>query len=696
MRRERNRLNHPGDQGIPALRRRGRADADRTAAGPGSNGSLASDTAIDRDRRLPDAVRLAIRVLLVGLICHVSTTIGFAHKLPPHNISALWPTGAILLSVLVVTPTRHWWAYTIAAYFSSVVNDAQAGFPIAALLFVAAGILELLFAAIGIRHLSAGLRSFDAIPNLVASLFVAVVLGPGLSAFVAAAAGPAEDYWFYWRVWFLSEALATLTLAPAILTCFKIAPHAVRGMSVRRCVEVGLIGCLLLVTCAIAFVWPTPGDGSVPALVYLPLPFVLWAAVRFGPPGVSVSLLVVAVMSISGTVNGNGPFAASITDHNVVALQFFLIAMAVPLMILATLIAVGSRKTNSLGESEARFRSMADTAPVMIWMMDASGRFDYLNKPWLEFTGRTPALEGKTVWADGVHPDERTRCEPEFGAAFDARQKFVLEYRRRRQDGGYRWLLDCGIPRVAADGTFVGYVGSCVDITDRKEAEERLRVSHEHQRDLTRRLFHAQEVERRRLAREMHDDLTQRLAVLAIEVSKLERLPALAGEVSARLGGVRGSLVTLSEDVHGLSRQLHPAILDDLGLEAALRSECSLFQKREGIEVQYRADGVPPDLPRDACLALYRIGQESLRNVARHSGASRAEVSLVGCGRDVMLTVFDNGKGFARVDRAGRGGIGLAGMEERARLVGAELTVQSAPGAGTTVTALFTRPEGRA
>ena len=219
---------------------------------------------------------------------------------------------------MVVTPPRHWWAYIAAAYFSSVINDARAGFPAAAFHFLAAGVFEQVFVAIGIRYLAAGVRSFDNVRNLVVFLLVAVVLGPGLSALVAAAAGPAEDYWFYWRVWFLSQALGSLTLAPAILTCFKVAPDAVRGGAVRRCREIGLIGCLLLVTCAIAFVRPTAGDGSVPALVYLPLPLVLWAAVRFGPPGVSAPLIVAAAASISGTVNGHGPFAASITEHNVV------------------------------------------------------------------------------------------------------------------------------------------------------------------------------------------------------------------------------------------------------------------------------------------------------------------------------------------------------------------------------------------
>jgi signal transduction histidine kinase len=270
-----------------------------------------------------------------------------------------------------------------------------------------------------------------------------------------------------------------------------------------------------------------------------------------------------------------------------------------------------------------------------------------------------------------------------------------MEYRLRRHDGEYRWVVDRGVPRHSLDGRFVGYIGACTDITDRKRAEEELRASHRQQQDLASQLLTAQESERKRIAREMHDDLTQRLAVLAIEIGKLEAWWGLAGPVTARLGKIRGQLVKTSEDVHSLSRQLHPSILDDLGLVDALRSECRIFQDREGIVVHYRAEDVPADLPREVSLCLYRIAQESLRNVVRHSGAKRAEVILQGCGADVLLTITDEGKGFDPHTRAGRRGIGLASIEERARLIGAELTIQSAPGKGTTVTALVTRTEER-
>src|SRR5262245_58363417 len=167
--------------------------------------------------RPPQALRLAVNLLLIGTICHLSTQVGFAFKFPPHHISPLWPTGAILFSVLVVAPVRHWWAYILAAYFTSVLTDLRAGFPVAALFFIVAGIIEILVAALGVRRFAEGLRAFDSLRNLVAYVVVAVILAPFASAFVAALAGGTESYWFYWRVWFLSETLAYLVLAPPIL-----------------------------------------------------------------------------------------------------------------------------------------------------------------------------------------------------------------------------------------------------------------------------------------------------------------------------------------------------------------------------------------------------------------------------------------------------------------------------------------------
>jgi two-component system, LuxR family, sensor kinase FixL len=443
----------------------------------GGHAAVVNDAVMNRPdgeeiaQRARRAIRLALKVLLVGVICSLSTEIGFAHKVQPHNISALWPTNAILFAVLVVTPIRHWWAYTLAAYLTSIINDARAGFPLSAILFIVGDIIEVFIAAVGVRRFADGIRAFDNLRSLVAYIVVAMILAPFSSAFVGAFAATPESYWFYWRVWFLSEALAYLTLAPAVLTGIGAARTALRNGSLARCIEACLIGGGLLAIGVRVFIWPTPDESSVPALVYLPLPFLLWAAVRFGPLGVNTSLLIVALLSISGTVHGRGPFATSSPAENVLSLQLFLLVISLPLMFLGALIAERREKTNGLRESEARFRSMADTAPVLIWMSGPDKLCTFLNKGWLDFTGR-PLEQGLgNGWVEGIHPDDVAQYLATYVSAFDARREFAIEYRLRRHDSEYRSVLDKGVPRLAPDGTFLGYIGCADDITARKDAE---------------------------------------------------------------------------------------------------------------------------------------------------------------------------------------------------------------------------------
>jgi PAS domain S-box-containing protein len=423
-------------------------------------------------RRAPQGIQLALKVVLVGIVCSVSTEIGFSHKIPPHNISALWPTTAILFAVLVAAPVRHWPAYTVAAYFTSVINDARAGFPISAMLYLLAGLIEVLIAAGGVRRFAGGIGCFSSLRGLAAYVIIAAILAPFLSSFLAAYAGGAEDYWFYWRVWFLAESLAYLTVAPVILTWISAAPIALRCPSFSRFIEACLIACGLIAISVRVFIWPAPDEVNAPALIYLPLPFLLWAAMRFGPPGVSTALLIVAVLSISGTVQGRGPFATGTSDANVFSLQLFLFVSCVPMLVLASLVAERRDKANALRESEARFRSMADSAPVLIWMSDEDKLRTFFNRTWLAFTGRAMDHELGSGWAEEVHVDDVERCLSTCARAFEARREFAMEYRLRRHDGEYRWVLDKGVPRFTPDGTFLGYIGCADDITDRRHAEE--------------------------------------------------------------------------------------------------------------------------------------------------------------------------------------------------------------------------------
>jgi signal transduction histidine kinase len=220
----------------------------------------------------------------------------------------------------------------------------------------------------------------------------------------------------------------------------------------------------------------------------------------------------------------------------------------------------------------------------------------------------------------------------------------------------------------------------------RKQVEKQLRDSEQNLRSLTGRLISAQEEERSRIARELHDDITQRLAVLAIEIGKLELQPVAAqSQWKSEVGTVKNSLIKVSEDIHAISRKLHPSIIDDLGLVKAIQSESAAFTKREGIDVTFRHEAVPGKLPKDITLALFRVIQESLRNIARHSQAKSVYI-LVNCsGNSINLSISDSGVGFDPQREQNKAGLGLVSMRERVKLIGGTISVDSEPGEGTVI-----------
>jgi signal transduction histidine kinase len=219
-----------------------------------------------------------------------------------------------------------------------------------------------------------------------------------------------------------------------------------------------------------------------------------------------------------------------------------------------------------------------------------------------------------------------------------------------------------------------------------RESERKLRQNESDLRGLAGRLIYAQEEERSRLARELHDDLAQRLAVVAIDVGRLElQLLDLPAPVREALREMKNGLVRISQDVHNLSRQLHPSILDDLGLIKAVESECAGFAKREGIEVVFNHANIPRVIPKDVALSLYRIIQEGLRNISKHACAQHSAVSLQRIDHDVLLSVQDDGIGFDWAEATENPGLGFSSMRERARLIRGEFSIKSEPEKGTKI-----------
>ena len=332
-----------------------------------------------------------------------------------------------------------------------------------------------------------------------------------------------------------------------------------------------------------------------------------------------------------------------------------------------------------LRESEERFRLLANAAPMMIWMSGTDKLCDYFNQPWLDFTGQPLEAQLGYGWAAGVHPEDLKSCLDTYTSAFDRRKPFKMQYRLRRNDGEYRWIFDIGVPRFKGDGSFAGYGGSCIDVTERKMTEDALS-------SLSGRLIKAQEEERQRIARELHDDYAQRLALLAITLENLsENVTTLSAGVGQQLREVLDQISELSADLHSLSHGLHSSTLERLGLVAGLQGFCREFAHQNGIQVKFAYANVSSGIPADMALCAFRIAQEALRNIKKHSGAAEAEVRLECSGDSLQLAVLDPGQGFD--PHKPSAGIGIRSMEERLRSLSGKLEIHSEPGKGARIEA---------
>ena len=338
------------------------------------------------------------------------------------------------------------------------------------------------------------------------------------------------------------------------------------------------------------------------------------------------------------------------------------------------------RAEEAVLESEKRFRLLANTAPVMIWMSGLDRQPTYFNHLWLEFTGQSE-IDLRNGLPGLLHPEDRQRSIDIYREAFAQQRPFRKECRLRRHDGEYRWMLDIGVPRFHEDGSFAGYIGSCVDISEQKLADEA-------RSSLSRRLIEAQEEERIWIARELHDDINQRLALLAINLEDLKQdYFSSNDEATRRIDDVRKQAQHIGDDIQALTHRLHSSKLEYLGLEAASAGFCRELSELKGVEIDFHSESVPKDLPKDVSLCLFRVLQEALQNAVKHSGGRHFQVSLCDGTNEVTLTVRDSGVGFNLGQTMDRRGLGLSSMTERLKLVGGKLLIDSQLQRGTTIQA---------
>ncbi len=349
----------------------------------------------------------------------------------------------------------------------------------------------------------------------------------------------------------------------------------------------------------------------------------------------------------------------------------------------------------------------ADTLPAMIWVSDANALRTYFNRSWLEFTGRTLAQELGDGWADGIHPDDKQRCLDTFRSAVRTQRPFRMEYRLRCADERYRWVLSHGEPRFDDEGGLEGFVGSCMDISERIAAEEALKQVHEQLdarvkertleldqaqerlRRLSARLLQMQDDERRTIARELHDTAGQILVALNLNLVPVEEeLQKENSGLARKLTESLRLIEELSRDLRTMSHLLHPPLLDEAGLLSAVRWYVEGFAERSKIHVELQLDHKIGRLPAELETAIFRVVQECLTNIHRHSGSNWASVAIGRHPHNISVEIRDQGTGMPMPVRAG---VGIQGMGERVRQLGGHLEIKSGND-GTRVIAIVPKP----
>jgi two-component system, LuxR family, sensor kinase FixL len=434
------------------------------------------------------------RLLVIGLWVfagyYLGCKIGFALTFTPHPVSVLWPPNSVLVAALLLTPPRSWWLVLLAALPAHLAAQLQSHVPpLMSLCWFISNSCEAVIGAGLMRYLLGGPVRFTRLRNVGIFCLCVVFIGPFLSSFLDAAFvvwnhWGQDGYWELIRIRLSSNSVSALIIVPLIVTWITNGVQALRTTSRPRSLEACAVFLgLLAVSYAVLY---ELRSGADLALLFLPLPFLLWAAIRFGALGASTAISIVGFLAIWSASHGHGPFSGETAEHSALSIEIFLIGLAIPLLFLAALIEERLTGENELRESESRFQIVADAAPVLIWMAGVDKLCAFFNKPWLDFTGRTMEQELGNGWTEGVHSDDLQKCIAVYTQAFDARQPFVMQYRLRRNDGEYRWISDQGVPRHDSQGEFAGYIGSCVDVTELvnkdqalRESEERMRVAAE-------------------------------------------------------------------------------------------------------------------------------------------------------------------------------------------------------------------------
>ena len=326
-----------------------------------------------------------------------------------------------------------------------------------------------------------------------------------------------------------------------------------------------------------------------------------------------------------------------------------------------------------LQSREELLKIFVKRVPVGVAMLDRDMRYLQVSDRWCsDYSIDSSQVLGRSHYE--LFPDIPQYWKEMHRRGLAGETQRADEDRWEREDGGDKWVRWEILPWMTPSGTVGGILILAEDITHRKQMEEALS-------GMSSKLIESQEQERARIGRELHDDISQRLAMLATELGQLKENPS---EVSNRVQELRQNTIEISNDVQALSHELHSSKLEYLGVVAGIKSWCKEFSERQGMDIDLKIE-VSSTLPFGVGLPLFRVMQEALHNAQKHSGEKRIEVQLREDSGEIHLIIRDAGKGFDQETAMQGRGLGITSMQERVRLVKGTISIESKPGGGTTI-----------
>ena len=419
-------------------------------------------------------------LVAAALVCvgyFIGARVGFAFTIHPSPVSTLWPPNSILLAALLLTPPRAWAVMLLAAFPAHLAIQLANDIPLTMiLLWFVSNCSQALVGAMCVRRLIGGPMRFDDsrhVGAFVLSSIIGVFVSGFLDAgFVELVGGWGEGtFWQLWRARFFSNVLAELTVVPAIVAWSQVDVRSLRRVSARALAEAIGLGIGLLAVSLLVFGWRESGLAGIQALLYAPVPFLVWAAMRFGSIGTSTATMVVALLATRGAMNRVGPFVASTPADSALSIQLCLIFTSIPLLLLSAVMRERQRAERAAVFNEESLKLALDTAQMTIW--------DWSLPPgdttWRRESSSAPFGAILRI----VHADDQPAVAEAITAAIEKGAPWDVEFRVVQPDGDVRWVMGKGEVLRDEAGQPTRLLGVNVDITDRKRADEAVRASEE-------------------------------------------------------------------------------------------------------------------------------------------------------------------------------------------------------------------------